>query len=261
VAKPNPFSESAVCDQSAKLPVIDFTETTFRTIFRTKLARVIIELMSEKKGVELVRAEHSSEISVTIGDTKLRPQGHPVRIRFEKQTAYVYLVIDTSGSMAGDKLEQAKKGVIDFAKDAFRKEYAVGLISFSTTARHVCEPTYDLRVLQGRIRQMGASGSTNMAEAIRMAHDHLRRLDNTRVMIIATDGLPDSGQDALREGLRAKQDKIDIVTIGTDDADQAFLQRLATRAELGKKVKREVFSEAISSASNLLPAPKSMTKQ
>jgi len=231
------------------------------SFFRTKLARVIIELMSEKKGVELVRTEHSSGISVAIGDTKLEPQGHPVSIRFEKRTAYVYLVIDTSGSMAGDKLEQAKKGVVDFAKDASRKEYAVGLISFNTTSRHVCEPTYDVRTLQGRIREMHAAGSTNMAEAIRMAHDHLRGSDNTRVIVIATDGLPDSVQDALREGMRAKQDKIDIVTIGTDDADQGFLKRLATRAELGKKVKREVFSEAISSASNLLPAPRSMTKQ
>lgn len=217
--------------------------------------------MSDKKGVELVRTEQSSGISVTIGNTKLKPQGHPISVRFEKQIAYVYLVIDTSGSMVGYKLEQAKKGVIDFAKDAFRKEYMVGLISFNTTARHVCEPTYDIRLLQGRIREMQATGSTNMAEAIKMAHDHLKRLDNTRVIVIATDGLPDNAQDVLREGTKAKENKIDIITIGTDDADQGFLKRLATRAELGKKVKREVFSQAISSASNLLPPPRSITKR
>lgn len=217
--------------------------------------------MGDKKGIELIRTEQSSGISVTIGNTKLKPQGHPISVRFEKQVAYVYLVIDTSGSMVGDKLEQAKRGIIDFAKDAFRKEYVVGLISFNTTAKHVCEPTYDIRLLQGRIREMHATGSTNMAEAIKMAHDHLKRLDNTRVIVIATDGLPDNAQDALREGTKAKEDKIDIITIGTDDANQGFLKRLATRAELGKKVKREVFSQAISSASNLLPPPRSMTKR
>jgi Mg-chelatase subunit ChlD len=217
--------------------------------------------VSDKKGVELVRTEQSSGISVAIGKTELKPQGHPISVRFEKQVAYVYLVIDTSGSMAGDKLEQAKKGVVDFAEDAFRKEYAVGLISFNTTARHVCEPTYDIRLLQGRIREMQATGSTNMAEAIKMAHDHLKRLDNTRVIVIATDGLPDNAQDALREGTKAKEEKIDIITIGTDDANQGFLKRLATRAELGKKVRREVFYQAISSASNLLPPPRSITKR
>src|SRR4030042_6762207 len=116
--------------------------------------------MGDKKGVELVRTEQSSGISVTIGSTKLKPQGHPISVRFEKQIAYVYLVIDTSGSMAGDKLEQAKKGILDFAKDAFRKEYVVGLISFNTTARHVCEPTYDIGLLKDRIREMHATGST-----------------------------------------------------------------------------------------------------
>ena len=218
-------------------------------------------MFNKKKGVEIVKTDDSSRISVTIGNTTLKPQGHPTSVRFEKQMAHVYLVIDTSGSMVGDKLEQAKNGAMDFAKDALRKEYAVGLISFNTTARHLCEPTYDIGLLKNQIREMHATGSTNMAEAIRIAHHHLRRPDSIQVMVIATDGLPDNAHDALREATNAKKDKIDIVTIGTDDANQEFLKRLATRAELGKKVTREVFSNAISSASNLLPPPKSITKR
>jgi Mg-chelatase subunit ChlD len=217
--------------------------------------------MNGKKGIELAKSDQSPGVSVVIGNTALKPQGCPTSVRFEKQMAYVYLVIDTSGSMVGNKLEQAQKGVIDFAKDAFRKEYAVGLISFNTTAKHVCEPTYDIALLKDRIREMYATGTTNMAEAIRMAHEHLKRADNIRVIVIATDGLPDNAHDALREGTKAKEDKIDIITIGTDDADQEFLKRLATRADLGRKVTREVFSQAISSASNLLPPPRSMTKR
>jgi hypothetical protein len=100
-----------------------------------------------------------------------------------------------------------------------------------------------------------------MAQAIKMAHDLLKKLDTTRVILIATDGIPDNANDALLEGLKAKEDKIDIITIGTDDANQEFLKRLATRADLGKKVTREVFSQAISSASNLLPPPKSISKR
>jgi hypothetical protein len=67
--------------------------------------------------------------------------------------------------------------------------------------------------------------------------------------------------EALAEGEKAKKDKIDIITIGTDDANQEFLEKLASTVELGKKVTREVFSEAISSASNLLPPPKSVTRR
>jgi Mg-chelatase subunit ChlD len=214
-----------------------------------------------KKGIELAKSDQSPAVSVVIGNTALKPQGSPTSVRFERQTAHVYLVIDTSGSMVGYKLEQAKEGVIDFTKDAFRKEYAVGLISFNTTARHVCETTYDIGLLKDRIREMHATGSTNMAEAIRMAHDHLRRLSGTRVIVIATDGMPNNVQDALREGMKAKEDKIDIITIGTDDADLGFLRQLATRAELGKKVTKATFSQAITQASRLLPQPRSITRR
>jgi molecular chaperone DnaK len=215
----------------------------------------------DKKGIELIKSNTPSEVSITIGDTTLKPQGHPVTVRFEKQTAHVYLVIDTSGSMADVKLEQAKRGILDFAKDAFCKEYDVGLISFSTTARHICSPTFDIEVLKKSILEMNAGGSTNMSEAISLAHERFNSLKNTRVMVIATDGAPDNAQNALNQAAKAKQDGIDIITIGTDDADQQFLKTLASKAELGSKVSSAVFSQAISSASNLLPAPKSITRR
>jgi Mg-chelatase subunit ChlD len=217
--------------------------------------------MTDKKGIQLVKSSPPSEVSVTIGSTTLRPQGHPVTVRFEKQKAYVYLVIDTSGSMADSKLEQAKQGALDFAKDAFRKEYAVGLISFNSAVRLICEPTNDKAVLKQSIDGLNASGSTNMSEAISLAHEHFNSIQNTRVMVIVTDGQPDNVKKTLNEATNAKQDGIDIITIGTDDADQQFLKSLATRSELGSKVSKAVFSQAISSASNLLPPPKSIVRQ
>ena len=217
--------------------------------------------MADKKGIEIIKSDSHSEISITIGNTTLKPQGRPVSVRFEKQMAHVYLLIDTSGSMADVKLEQAKKGMLDFAKDAFRKEYDVGLISFNTTAKHICKPTYDIEILKKCVSEMYASGSTNLSDAITLAHEHFNSLKNTRVMVIATDGTPDNAQNALKEAAKAKQDGIDIITIGTDDADQQFLKTLASRSELGSKVTRAVFSQAISSTSALLPSPKTITRR
>ncbi len=217
--------------------------------------------MAEKKGIELTRTDQPAEIQVNIGDTKFKPGGRPSSVRLEQDTAYVYLVIDTSASMRAGKLEQAKKGAISFARDAFNKQYLVGLISFSSNAKHICQPTHDIKVLEPHIMGMSTGGSTNMAEAIKVAHYHLHKNDKTQVIVIATDGAPDHKRNALKEAEKAKADNIDIITIGTDDADQDFLKKLATKAELGKKVTREVFSQAISSASNLLPPPKSIVKR
>ena len=56
--------------------------------------------MNEKKGIELTRTDKPKEVSVTIGSTSFKPNGQPSSVRFEQDLAYVYLVIDTSGSMA-----------------------------------------------------------------------------------------------------------------------------------------------------------------
>jgi uncharacterized protein YegL len=80
-------------------------------------------------------------------------------------------------------------------------------------------------------------------------------------MVIATDGQPDNVHEAHNAAAKAKADKIDIITIGTDDADRSFLEKLASRTDLGIKVSVQQFQASISAASNLLPPPKSITKR
>jgi len=54
----------------------------------------------------------------------------------------------------------------------------------------------------------------------------------------------------------AKNAGIEIITIGTDDADEEFLRLLASRKELATKVIREQLGQAIADAAKMLPAPK-----
>jgi Mg-chelatase subunit ChlD len=215
----------------------------------------------DKKGIQIRNDDSKKGISLTIGNTKINTQGKPVNIRFEKQVSYVYLVIDCSGSMAGEKLEQVKKGALDFSKDAFIKEYLVGLISFESEVKLICEPTSDISVIKNGLEKLYSTGSTNMADAIALAHDQLKQYDATRVILIATDGQPDSEPNALKTGAIAKADKIDIITIGTDDADQTFLTKLASSTHLASKVPREAFSSTISSSVKLLPPPSKIVKR
>lgn len=152
-------------------------------------------------------------------------------------------------------MDQAKKGALDFARDAIRKKYLVGLIKFDTNATHLSELTKDVSHLEAQMKGIMASGTTNMAEAIRMAHECLKNLGGSRVVVIATDGQPDNVKDSLSEGKSAKRDGIEIITIGTDDAVQEFLKKLASRSDLGAKVSTDMFAKAISSAHLFLPSP------
>jgi len=165
----------------------------------------------------------------------------------------LYLLIDCSGSMGGQKLAQAKRGAINFAGDARSKGYSVGLIKFNSIVAHLCEPQQEISALNHYLERMNADGSTNMTDAILIALQKLEGRKGYRVMVIVTDGMPDSQATALEAARQAKANGIDILTIGTDDADRDFLAKLASKTELSVKVTRDRLEQGITSMAKMLP--------
>ncbi len=215
---------------------------------------------SEKKtGIQISRQPGKEEVSIVAGGIKISASEKPITTSFVANWGWIYILLDCSGSMRrGDKLDQAKLGIINFAKDAFKKEYRVGLIKFHDFAELLCEPTNNIDVIQAKIKDIQAVGGTNMTNAIKMAHDKLKDFTTARVIVIATDGMPDNVKNSLAAADKAKADGIEILTIGTDDAKEEFLKKIASRAELGAKVASDKFAVAISDASLLLMSPKSL---
>ena len=182
-------------------------------------------------------------------------QGETVDLNKVKSSGVVYLLMDCSGSMAeGRKLQQAKEGLITFAVDAIAKGYLVGLIKFDTNATHISDPQKNIPALQSCINKMISTGSTNMTEAIVMATRKLIRVSGIRIMLIATDGYPNCQDSAIRAANNAKGMDIEIRTVGTDNADKSFLQKIATRNDLALKVPEKEFGKAISSMADSLKA-------
>ncbi|MGD0854661.1 MAG: vWA domain-containing protein [Dehalococcoidia bacterium] len=211
-------------------------------------------------GIRVIKTQSNDEPPIISGRTMISDRTEKTiygmtNIQHENMKGIVYLVVDCSGSMEGYKMSQVKQGILEFAEDAIKKEYTVGLIKFDSKATHLCEPKSSVGDLRAHLDNLVATGSTNMASAIAMANEHLSDVRYTRVMVIATDGRPDRTAFALQAGQIAKNEGIDIITIGTDDADVSFLQKLATSAELGNKVSNEQFAKAIGSAHKLLPDP------
>lgn len=163
----------------------------------------------------------------------------------------VLLLIDTSGSMTGDKILQAKNGAIDFSRSATQRGFATGLAVFADKAAMVCDPTVQNATFENKITAVRVGivgGSTNLAAGLDLAG----KFKELAAVVVVTDGQPNSCEDALRSAAVLKQKGIEILCIGTDDADKAFLDQLATRKELALHVEAENIRTSIGQATRLL---------
>ncbi len=176
------------------------------------------------------------------------------QIESRKFNRIVYLIVDCSGSMTeGNKIDQAKIGAMGFAREAQRKEYSVGLIQFASYAEHILEPQKEFSGFNANVERLSAGGSTNMSAAIHMAIDNLFGKAGEKVICIVTDGMPDDKKATLDAAHDARKQAIEIMTIGTDDADKDFLEELATRKVLSLKVSRDRLERGIVSMAKMLP--------
>ena len=104
----------------------------------------------------------------------------------------------------------------------------VGLISFSTLVALQSPATNNVRRLYAAVQRMEADGSTNLTDALEMARGQLVAGDRKRYVVLLTDGYPDAAESAVAQALAARQQGIEIVAIGTGDADRDYLRRLAS---------------------------------
>jgi len=110
--------------------------------------------------------------------------------------------------------------------------------------------------LQKCLNTIDTGGTTNMGRGIRLANAKLIGLSGQLCIVIVTDGMPNSRQNAITLANEAKRAGIEIIAIGTDDADQEFLRQIASRTDLAIKVAHEQLGQAIADSAKMLPAPK-----
>lgn len=185
-------------------------------------------------------------------------------VRGTEASGKVFIVFDCSISMNGDKIQEGKKGAQAFAGKAFDSGYAVGLVSFSTQAQLRCPVTLIPLTIINAIEALQPDGWTNLAAGIQKATEYLGP-SGPRSMVIVTDGYPCTGPVGLPWGnteakkaksaaAAAKSMGIDIITIGTNDADTKLLAKIASRNDLAMVTNDSQLGNAIVDAARLLPS-------
>jgi len=145
----------------------------------------------------------------------------------------VALLLDASGSMAGQKIEDAKEAVVNFL-DRLQGTIRLGLISFGDPNAHIRHDlTTDFSTIKSAVRKLSATGGTPMAEAISLAHTNILGYQGAiNVMILLTDGQPNNPTTTEQAANTSKSKGVRIITIGVgSDVDSAFLRRIASAPE------------------------------
>jgi len=141
-------------------------------------------------------------------------------------------MLDVSISMDGKKLADAIDGAIGFAKDALDKAYAVGVIRFSDKSEVVCKASRDIASLASAVRGLQIDSGTQITPALLLAREYLISSSLKRAVVLFTDGESQDQSEALRTAAGLKNDGIEIIAIGTDDANSKFLRQIASRTDL-----------------------------
>ena len=157
-----------------------------------------------------------------------------------KRHTNVYLVVDTSGSMAGDKLAQAKEALLTFIEQIKGDTERVGLISFASSVYAVedlDELGFNRAQLLTTVGSLEANGDTALLDAVVEAYSRLQYLgDGERInaIVVMTDGLENNSYATLDQVVRQVEEGnrsglpvvIFCIAYGAD-ADMFTLQSIA----------------------------------
>lgn len=145
-------------------------------------------------------------------------------------TGALQLVLDTSGSMQGEKIQLCKAAAMEAVK-ALQENDSIGVMTFSTEVREVVP----LQRVGGRshilpsIARIGADGGTDMFPAMEKGFLRLQKSDaSTKHMIVITDGQTHPN-DFRSLTLRMKDEGITVTAVAVGaDADVNLMREIAS---------------------------------
>ena len=151
-----------------------------------------------------------------------------------EEPSSVLLVIDTSGSMRGERITAARTAATS-AVAQMPDSLKVGLAQFDTLPRVLVSPTTDHAEVQTAIEGLKASGSTALYDSV---SDAVRQLEPGAVLIVLSDGADTASASQLHDSVFAANHAgipVNVVGLGLSPQEQDVMREL-TDATGGKLV-------------------------
>ena len=150
----------------------------------------------------------------------------------ERAPLALAIVLDTSGSMDGDKLAEAKQSVVRMLRQ-MRDDDEVAFVRYDSSAQLLQPMARVGRVRQGlidHVRNMSAGGGTNIPQALRSGMDALHEASRQRVqrLVLVSDGLDATRSQSESVARHATDEGITVSTLGIGlDFDESYMASVA----------------------------------
>ncbi len=195
-------------------------------------AEVAVSLEAEGS---LIRPEYNVDPKQPKTLLKVPPAGVVEIIRelwrLTKKPANIYLVVDVSGSMKGEKLSGAKGALLSFIDQIEGSRDRVALLAFSDDVREIQGLGQLDRTFGASIRGLTAGGGTMLYDAVAHAFEKLEQQHDPQrinVIVAMTDGQSQGDIAVLESRVRQADFPVLIFTVAYgEDADLDVLQRIA----------------------------------
>ena len=148
----------------------------------------------------------------------------------------VVFVIDTSGSMAGQSIVQARQALL-FGLDGLRSEDRLNIIAFDsrpTPLFHAPKPADAANLAAGRrfVQGLVADNGTEMRSALELALDGMRETGRLRQVVFVTDGAV-GNEGELFSVIHDRLGDARLFTVGIGSAPNSHFMREAAEAGRG----------------------------
>ena len=186
------------------------------------------------------------------GKARITFQVDTKELKKENTKADTILIVDTSASMSGEKLDKVKSDSIDLIQKALQdNNNRIGIIEFNDTASIVSNLSNDISDLTNKINSLTTSGNTNYYQALvkldEILNNYQKEQNRELTVLFLTDGVPSS--DTPNEVGQYKYLK----------SEYSYLNIHAVQYEMGSTILEEIknisdkqFSADMNTLSNVL---------
>lgn len=182
-----------------------------------------------------------AESAVDTASIRVSANGHPLNAKASLQSAATsaalalpdreaILVLDTSGSMQGDRIAAAKAAALAYAK-AVPADVKIGLVTFADQPHLSLAPTVDRSALAASVSHVSAAGNTSLYDAVITAVSAFptHKPDAELRLLILSDGADNISHTSLTAAARGESTSgigVDAVGVAVSGQQLTVLKKL-----------------------------------